>query len=197
MSTSLSQDAIAQLFLEARTHNDWQDKDVSDDLLEKVWDMARWAPTSMNCCPARITFIKSAEAKEKLVACLSEGNVKKTLAAPVTAIIAMDMRFFTNLPRLFPSFPGAAEMFESTPDLSDETAFRNSTLQGAYFLLACRAVGLDCGPMSGFDKNKVDDAFFKDSTFKSNFLMNIGYGDKAGLYDRGPRPAFDEVCKVL
>jgi len=196
MSTPLDQAAIDQLFLTARTHNAWQDKDVPDSLLEKVWDTARWGPTSMNCCPARITFIKSGDAKEKLKPCLSEGNVKKTMAAPVTAIIATDMKFYTNMARLFPSFPGAADMFESTPDLAEETATRNATLQGAYFILACRTFGLDCGPMSGFDTDKLNETFYKGSNLRANFLCNIGYGDKAGLYDRGPRPAFDEICTI-
>ncbi|WP_135077737.1 malonic semialdehyde reductase [Terasakiella sp. SH-1] len=197
MSQPLDDTALNQLFLEARTHNVWQDKDVSDDLLNKAWDLARWAPTSMNCNPVRITFIKTPEAKERLKACLSEGNIEKTMSAPATAIIATDMTFYTNMPRLFPSFPGAADMFENAPDLCEETATRNSTLQGAYFIMACRTLGLDCGPMSGFDNKKLDEEFFKDSSLKSNFLCNIGYGDKAGLYNRGPRPAFDEVCDVL
>lgn len=197
MSTALSKDALDQLFLEARTHNAWLDKDVPDALLQQAWDLARWAPTSMNCNPVRITFIKSAEAKEKLKGCLSEGNIDKTMKAPVTAIIAQDPKFYVNMPKLFPSFPGAADLFESSPELAEETAHRNTTLQGAYFILACRAIGLDCGPMSGFDNAKLDEVFFKDSNFKSNFLCNIGYGDNAGLYDRNARPAFDEVCAVL
>ena len=196
MSQPLDENAINQLFLEARTHNAWQDREVPDELLIRAWDIARWGPTSMNCCPARITFIRSAEAKEKLKSCLSDGNVEKTLAAPATAIIGIDQQFFVNMPRLFPSFPGAADMFEQSPDLTEETALRNGILQGAYFMLACRTLGLDCGPMSGFDNKKVDEAFFKDSKIKSNFLCNIGYGDGAGLYDRGPRPAFDEVCEI-
>jgi 3-hydroxypropanoate dehydrogenase len=196
MSAALEQTVLDQLFLDARTHNMWQDKDVSDDLLQQAWDLARWGPTSMNCCPARITFIKSAEGKEKLKPCLSQGNIQKTMAAPVTAIIATDMRFFTNMPRLFPSFPGAADMFAETPDLAEETATRNCTLQGAYLIMACRTLGLDCGPMSGFDAKKLNEIFYKDSSLRCNFLCNIGYGDRAGLYDRGPRPAFDEVCTI-
>jgi 3-hydroxypropanoate dehydrogenase len=196
MSQPLDKTAIDQLFLNARTHNAWLDKEVPDDLLVEAWDIARWAPTSMNCCPARIVFVRSSEAKEKLKDCLSEGNIEKTMAAPATAIIATDQNFYTNMPILFPNFPGAADMFEQTPELAEETANRNATLQGAYFILACRTLGLDCGPMSGFDNQKVDDTFFKDSKIKSNFLCNIGYGDRAGLYDRNPRPAFDEVCRI-
>lgn len=196
MSATLSQDALDQLFYQARTHNGWQDKDVADDLLVQAWEMARWAPTSMNCNPARITFIKSKEAKEQLIPCLSEGNQEKTRKAPVTAIIATDMKFYVNMPKLFPSFPGAADMFEHADDLREETAFRNSTLQGAYFMMACRALGLDCGPMSGFDDKKLNETFYKDSSFKANFLCNIGYGDVAELYDRNCRPAFDEVCTI-
>ena len=196
MHAPLDEKVIDQLFLEARSHNMWLDKEVSNDLLQQAWDIARWGPTSMNCCPARLIFIRSEEAKEKLKDCLSEGNFEKTMAAPATVIIATDQKFYANLPKLFPSFQGAAEMFEYSPDLSEETAFRNSTLQGAYFMMACRALGLDCGPMSGFDNKKLDDAFFKDTYLKSNFLCNLGYGDTAGLYSRGPRPAFDEVCEI-
>ena len=197
MTKTLDQSALDQLFFEARTHNQWQNTEVTDEILIKAWEMARWAPTSMNCNPTRITFVKSPSEKEKLIECLSDGNKEKTKAAPVTAIIAMDMDFFKNLPVLFPSFPGAADMFAELPDLKEETAFRNSSLQGAYFILSCRALGLDCGPMSGFDKEKVDEAFFAGTAFKANFLCNIGYGDKAGLYSRAPRPAFDEVCKIV
>ncbi len=196
MSSPLNEAVFNQLFLEARTHNLWQDKEVPDDLLMEAWDKCRWGPTSMNCCPARITFVRSAEAKEKLKGCLSEGNIAKTMAAPVTAIIAMDMKFYVHMPRMFPNFPGAAEMFEQAPEFSAETALKNSTLQGAYFMIACRALGLDCGPMTGFDREKLDEAFYKDSNLRSNFLCNLGFGDKAGLYERGPRPAFDEVCTI-
>ncbi|MDV7338614.1 malonic semialdehyde reductase [Terasakiella sp. A23] len=196
MSNAISQDALNQLFFEARTHNAWQDKNVPDELLAQAWETARWAPTSMNCNPTRVTFLKSKAAKEKLKPCLSEGNIEKTMQAPVCAIISIDPEFYVNMPRLFPSFPGAADMFEASPDLAEETAFRNGTLQGAYFMIACRSLGLDCGPMSGFDNQKLDEIFYSGSKFKSNFLCNIGYGDKAGLYDRNPRPAFDEVCTV-
>lgn len=197
MSSDLPQDSLNQLFFDARTHNSWQDRDVEDSLLEKVWNATRWGPTSMNCCPARIIFVKTPEAKEKLKPCLSEGNVKQTMTAPVTAIIALDEKFYTHMPTLFPSFPGAADMFAENSDLAEETAFRNATLQAGYFILACRAYGLDCGPMSGFDQDKANEAFFATTTYKANFLCNIGYGDNAGLYPRGPRPAFDEVCQII
>lgn len=197
MATPLDQTALDQLFLTARTHNSWQDTPVPDDLLIKAWDTARWGPTSMNCCPVRLFFIRSAEAKEKLKACLSEGNIDKAMSAPVTVIIARDSKFYVNMPRLFPHFAGAADMFESIPELSAETAQRNATLQGAYFILACRALGIDCGPMSGFDADKVNEAFFKETAYEVDFLCNIGFGDPAGLHDRGPRPAFDEVCEIL
>lgn len=197
MSDKLSQQDLDQLFVEARTHNMWQPKEVPDELLMEIWETVRWAPTSMNCNPCRITFVRSTEAKEKLKDCLSEGNIEKTMAAPVTAIFALDTQFFKFLPRLFPNFAGAADMFDAMPDLADETAQRNATLQAAYFMIGARAMGLDCGPMSGFDNKKLDEAFFANTTYKSNFLCNLGYGDRAGLYNRGPRPAFDEVCKVV
>lgn len=196
MATPSSAEFRNQVFTNARTHNAWQDKPVEDGLLQQIWDCARWAPTSMNCNPARITFVKSIEAKEKLKTCLSEGNIKKTMAAPVCTIIGVDTRFYENLPRLFPSFPGAADMFHELPELAQETAFRNASLQGAYFMIAARSFGLDCGPMSGFDAEKLEAAFFPDGRIKVNFICNLGYGDPAGLYPRGPRPAFDEACEI-
>lgn len=196
MSNPLSDEALNQLFFEAQTHNDWQDKPLSEELLTQLWDMTRWGPTSMNCCPARIVFVQSKEGKEKLKGCLSEGNIEKTMKAPVTAIIGVDMEFYVNMPALFPTFQGAADMFAQSPELCEETALRNTVLQGAYLIMASRALGLDCGPMSGFDSKKVDEAFFNATKVKSNFLCNIGYGDRAGLYPRNPRPAFDEVCSI-
>ncbi len=192
----LTQAALDQLFLEAHTLNAWQDKPVADELLHQLYDTLRMAPTSMNCSPARIVFVKSKAAKEKLNQALMEGNRAKTMAAPVTAIIGYDMRFFEQLPKLFPPMPTARGMFESNAALSDITAFRNGTLQGAYLILAARALGLDCGPMSGFDNAAVDSLFFADTSVKSNFICNLGYGDTKGIYPRSPRLSFDEACQI-
>ncbi len=195
-NTSLPQTAFAQLFLEAHTLNAWQDKPVSDELLHRLYDNLRMAPTSMNCSPARIVFVKSKVAKEKLDQALMEGNRAKTMAAPVTAIIGYDTRFFEQLPKLFPPMPNARDMFAGNAALSDTTAFRNGTLQGGYLILAARALGLDCGPMSGFDNAKVDELFFAGTNVKSNFICNLGYGDTKGIYPRSPRLSFDEACKI-
>ena len=194
--TPLTQAAFDQLFLEAHTLNAWQDKPVADALLHRLYDTLRMAPTSMNCSPARIVFVRSKAAKEKLDQAVMEGNRAKTMAAPVTAIIGYDMRFFEQLPKLFPPNPKARFMFESNTALADLTAFRNGTLQGAYLILAARALGLDCGPMSGFDNAKVDELFFAGTDVKSNFLCNLGYGDMKGVYPRNPRLEFDEACSL-
>jgi 3-hydroxypropanoate dehydrogenase len=197
MSDALfDQAALDQIFMEAHTHNAWQDKSVNDILLHRLYETLRMAPTSMNCSPARIVFVKSRAAKEKLEPALMEGNRAKTMAAPVTAIIGYDTRFYDNLPRLFPPIPTARDMFASNAALSDTTAFRNGTLQGAYLIIAARALGLDCGPMSGFDNAKVDEQFFAGTTIKSNFLCNLGYGDPKGVYPRNPRLGFDEACRI-
>ncbi|KAF0200509.1 MAG: 3-hydroxypropanoate [Gallionellaceae bacterium] len=196
-NTPLPQAAFDQLFLEAHTHNAWQDRAVSDELLHRLYDNLRMAPTSMNCSPARIVFVKTKAAKEKLSPALMEGNRAKTMAAPVTAIIGYDTRFFEQLPKLFPPIPSARDMFESNAALADITAFRNGTLQGAYLMLAARALGLDCGPMSGFDNAAMDELFFAGTNVKSNFICNLGYGDAKGVYPRSPRLAFDEVCSIV
>ena len=175
MTDALNQDALDQLFVEARTHNGWLDEPVPEDLLKDVWDLAKMGPTSANCSPARIVFVVSTEAKERLKPCLIEGNVDKTMVAPVTAIIGHDMEFYDRLPELFPHTDARA-WFVGNDDLTQETAFRNGTLQGAYFMLAARARGLDCGPMSGFDNAAVDQAFFAGTDVKSNFLCNLGHG---------------------
>jgi len=188
--------ALATLFTEARTHNGWQNKPVSDALCQQIFDLAKWGATSANCSPARIVFVKSAEEKEKLVACMAPGNQEKTRLAPVTAIIGMDMEFFEKLPKLFPH-ADAKSWFVGNQALIDTTALRNSSLQGAYVMLAARALGLDCGPMSGFDGDKINAAFFAGSTVKVNFVCSIGYGDAAKLYPRSPRLAFDEACKII
>jgi 3-hydroxypropanoate dehydrogenase len=192
----LTQSTFDQLFLEAHTLNAWLDKPVTDEVLRSLYNNLRMAPTSMNCSPARIVFVKSKAAKEKLKPALMEGNRAKTMAAPVTAIIGYDTRFFEHLPKLFPPMPNARSMFESNASLSDTTAFRNGTLQGAYLILTARALGLDCGPMSGFDNATVDQLFFAGTSVKSNFLCNLGYGDLKGIYPRSPRFEFDEACSI-
>ncbi len=193
----LDQTALNQLFFEAHTCNAWQDKPVPDDLLHRLYDVFRLAPTSMNCSPARIVFVKSAEAKQKLNPALMEGNRAKTMDAPVTAIIGYDTKFFEHLPKLFPPIPDAREMFERDASLADITAFRNGSLQGAYLILAARALGLDCGPMSGFDNGMVDQQFFSGTHVKSNFLCNLGYGDAKGFHPRNQKLAFDEACSIV
>ena len=188
--------ALNLLFRDARTHNKWTDQPVTDDELRAVFDLLKMAPTSANCSPARFLFVRTQEAKEKLRPALSAGNVDKTMAAPVTAIVAYDPHFYDHLPKLFPH-ADARSWFSSNYDLAQATAFRNGTLQGGYLILAARALGLDCGPMSGFDNALVDTAFLADKGWKSNFLVNIGHGDPAGLYPRSPRFEFDEACQLL
>lgn len=193
--TPLEDAALNTLFMDARTHNAWADKGIPPGILEEVWNIARMGPTSANCSPARIVFVESDEAKEKLRPCLMDGNVDKTMQAPVTAIIGHDMEFYEKLPKLFPH-TDARSWFVGNDDLIRETAFRNGTLQAAYLMIAARARGLDCGPMSGFDKKKVDAAFFASTTVRSNFLCNIGYGTDEDLFPRSPRLAFAEACRV-
>jgi len=195
MADALNDHELDTLFRKARSHNGWQDKPVSDELLNQLYDLLKWGPTSANSCPARFVFVKSDEAKEKLKTALAEGNVEKSMTAPVVAIIAMDMEFYENLPRLFPH-TDAKSWFEGKPEKIKETAFRDSTLQGAYMILAARSLGLDCGPMSGFDNAKLDAAFFPDGKVKSIFICAMGYGDESKLYPRGPRLEFDEVCRI-
>jgi len=192
----LDEAALRQLFLDARTHIAWRDAPVDEATLRRLWDLARMPPTSANCQPVRVVFVTSAAAKEKLRPALMPGNVDKTMAAPVTAIIGHDMAFHEELPRLFPH-ADARSWFAGNEALIEQTAFRNGTLQGAYLMLAARALGLDCGPMSGFDAAKVDAAFFPEGRVKTNFLCNIGYGDPAALMPRNPRLAFDEACAIV
>lgn len=192
----LDSTALDTLYREARTYNTWQDKDVTDAQLQEIYNLLKFGPTSANCSPARLIFVKTAEAKEKLKPCLDAGNVEKTMNAPVTAIIANDMNFYEHMPKLFPH-TDAKSWFVGKPDYIAETAARNGTLQGAYLILAARSVGLDCGPMSGFNKKKLKDTFFPDEDFQPNFLCNIGYGDPSGLHPRSPRFDFDEVCQIL
>ena len=193
---SADKQTLDMMFNNARTHNEWLDKPVDDALLTQVYDLMKWAPTSANINPVRIVFVKSQEAKEKLKPCLDAGNMQKTMTAPVTAIIGHDLEFYTNLPKLFPHAPDSRSWFEGKDKFVKTAAFRNGSLQGAYFMLAARACGLDCGPMSGFDNAKVDEAFFAGTKITSNFLCNIGYGDGSKLFPRGPRLSFDEVCKI-
>lgn len=197
MSTnqSLSPTSLDQLFREARTFSHWQPRAVEDTLLHQIYDLMKFGPTSANSSPARIVFVRSAEAKEKLKPALSEGNVEKTMAAPVCAIVGHDMEFYEQLPKLFPQ-TDARSWFAGKPDAISQTAFRNGSLQGAYLILAARALGLDCGPMSGFDATKVDAAFFAGTSVKSNFLCNLGYGERGKLHTRNPRLDFTEACQI-
>jgi len=197
MNRHLDPDALDSLFRKARTHHAWLDRPVSDDALRDVYELMKWGPTSANTGPARIVFLRTPAAKQRLLPALSPGNVPQTTQAPVTAIVAYDLKFYEHLDRLFPKTPALRERFASSADAAQLTAFRNATLQGGYFILAARAVGLDCGPMSGFDNAQVDQEFFPEGTVKSNFLCNLGYGDPAKLHPRAPRLEFDEVCKLL
>jgi 3-hydroxypropanoate dehydrogenase len=188
--------ALAILFQDARTHTVWQDRPVSEELLRAAWDLAKMGPTSANSSPARIVFVTSREAKERLKAALSEGNVAKTMAATATAIFGYDLAFYERLPDLFPHADGRS-WFVGKDKLIETTAFRNASLQGGYFILAARALGLDCGPMSGFDNAKVDEAFFAGTAIRSNFLCNLGYGDLSKLRPRNKRLSFDEGCRIV
>ncbi|HJV86703.1 MAG TPA: malonic semialdehyde reductase [Noviherbaspirillum sp.] len=192
----LNDSALDILFRNARTHNGWREKPVSDEQLRQLYDLMKWGPTSANCSPARIVFVKSAEAKEKLLACMDPGNVDKTRAAPVTAIIGMDMAFYERMPQLFPHNPDARSWFAGKPEVIASTAMRNSSLQGAYLIMAARAIGLDCAPMSGFNADKMNAAFFQGTSIKANFVCSLGYGDTSKLHPRGPRLTFDEACRT-
>ena len=193
----LSSQELDILFRNARTHSVWRDKTVDDALLMQVYDLAKLGPTSANMCPLRIVFVKSHEAKERLKPALDAGNVDKTMKAPVTAIIGMDVRFYEKLPELFPHADAKAWFKDLPVSVLEAIALRNSSLQGAYFMIAARSLGLDCGPMSGFDNAKVDEAFFAGTTVKSNFLCNLGYRDASKLHPRSPRLTFEEACKIV
>jgi 3-hydroxypropanoate dehydrogenase len=211
MANLLTAEALDQLFREARTHNAWLDIPVNDDTLRQLYELMKWGPTSANCCPARLLFLRSQQSKERLRAALAPGNVEKTMTAPVTVIIAYDLLFYEKLPKLFPHAPAMRDLFSANPQLVETTAKRNSSLQGAYLMLAARAIGLDCGPLSGFDNAKVDEEFFgageecegcEQEFFpaghvKSNFLCNLGYGDRSKLFPRSPRLDFSEACTLL
>lgn len=194
MSKVLSDDALDQLFRSARTHN-VLGGEISDQTLRQLYDLTKWGPTSANGSPARFVFVKSPQAKEKLRPALSEGNLAKTMAAPVTVIVAHDLEFYEKLPYLFPH-DDARSWFAGNDAAINATAFRNGSLQGAYLILAARALGLDTGPMSGFDNAKVDEAFFAGTKIKSNFLINLGYGDHDKLFPRSPRLPFDEAARI-
>ena len=196
MAQALDRAALEQLFFSARTHNAWQAKDVPDAVLLDIVETMKWAPTSVNMSPARIVFVKSAAAKARLKPFLMEGNVEKTMAAPATAIIGFDLKFYDHLPRLFPHTDAKA-WFTGNKDFADTSAFRNGTLQGGYFILAARALGLDCGPMSGFDNAGVDREFFAGTDVKSNFICSVGYGDPAGLKPRSPRFDAREIASIV
>lgn len=185
------------VFREARTHNAWLDRDVTEDDLRRLHSLLAMGPTSANCSPARFVFVRSPEAKRRLEPALSQGNRAKTMAAPVTTIVAYDLEFWRELPQLFPHQPDAPSWFNDDPARAEVHAFRNGTLQGAYLIMAARAIGLDCGPMSGFDNAVVDREFFPGTTVRSNFLCNIGYGDPEALFARHPRLSFDEACTIL
>ena len=195
-TTPLGAAAREAVFLSARTHYHWLPNPVSDDQLHDLYDLLCQGPTSANCSPARFLFLRTPEAKERLKPALSAGNVDKTLSAPVVAVVAHDPHFFELLPKLFPH-TDARGWFAGNEALASETAFRNGTLQGAYLIAAARMKGLDCGPMSGFDNRRVDDIFFASNGWKSNFLVNLGYGDGGKLHPRSPRLAFDEACLLL
>ncbi len=192
----LDDTALAQAFTAARTFNRFRPEPVDDATLHALYDLMKWGPTSMNCQPARFVFLRSDAAKQRLKPALSPGNVDKTMAAPVVAIVATDTRFYEHLPQQFPAYD-AKPMFEGNPALAESAGHRNGTLQGAYLIIAARMLGLDCGPMSGFDAAKVNAEFFPDGRLKANFLVNLGYGDPAGNHPRGPRLPFEVAAQVL
>ncbi len=193
----LSSENLALILTQARSHNGWTDKPVSDELLQQLFDIVKMGSTSMNTCPARFIFIRGEEAKKRLKNVLMPGNVEKVLAAPVTVIIGYDTEFYSHMPRLFPHNPQAQNIFINNPDNAQATAFRNGTLQGAYLMVAARALGLDIGPMSGFNNAACDEEFFAGTSIKSNFLCSLGYGDTNKLFQRLPRFDFDDVCTLL
>lgn len=188
--------ALETLFEKARTHSAWLDKPVAAELLRKIYNLAKFGPTSANCSPMRVIFVQSSAAKEKLKPCLAPGNIDKTMSAPVTAIIGYDMEFYEHLPQLFPH-TDARSWFVGNEQLIMETAFRNASLQAAYLILAARSCGLDCGPMSGFDANLIDQQFFAGTNIKSTVLCNLGYGDHTQLHPRNPRFEFEDVCQII
>ncbi len=197
MTDILNDPALDQLLRAAHTAQAWRDEPVSEQTLRALYDLVKWGPTSANCSPARYVFITTDAAKERLRPSLADVNLEKTLAAPVTVLIGFDMQFYELLPKLFPFAPDANTWFTGSEQLIHDTAFRNGTLQGGYFILAARALGLDCAPMSGFDNAVADAEFFPDGRYKSNFLCCLGYGDQSANMPRAPRLEFDEACQLL
>ncbi len=197
MADILSDKDLDTLFREARSYNTWADTPISDVNIQAIYELMKWGPTSANCSPARFVWVRSPEAKEKLAACVSQGNTQKVLTASATVIVAHDLEFYERIPELFPHNPGAKDWFSGSAAVAEATAFRNGTLQGAYLMLAARSLGFDCGPMSGFDNAAVDDAFFAGTTVKSNFICAIGKGTTEQLFDRSPRLAVDDANQVL
>ncbi|NNC20007.1 malonic semialdehyde reductase [Corallococcus exiguus] len=195
-NTALDTDSLEQLFTEARTHSGWQDRPVTDETLRRIYELARMAPTAVNSQPVRLVFVRSREAKERLKPALSPGNVDKTMQAPVTVIVAYDTAFHEQMPKLFPARDMKSVFAAMPQEAREQAAFMNGTLQGGYVILAARALGLDCGPMGGFDKAKVDEAFLQGTGWKSNFLINLGYGDPAKLFPRNPRLSFEDACRM-
>jgi 3-hydroxypropanoate dehydrogenase len=195
--TALDSAALDTIFRNARSQNGFLPKPVGPEQLRALYELMKWGPTTMNTQPARLVFVVSKEGKEKLRPALSPGNLDKTMSAPATVIVAHDLEFYNHLPRNFPNNPNAKSLFEGKTEFVERTALRNGSLQGAYLIVAARALGLDCGPMSGFDNAKVDAAFFPEGKIKSNFLCNLGYGDPAKIFPRNPRLAFDEACKIV
>lgn len=196
MGKPISQEALDTLFNDARTYNAWDKREVSDELIKQLDSLVKMGPTSANCCPMRVIYVKSDEAKAKLKDCLMEGNIEKTMTAPVCAIIGMDLEFYEKLPQLFPH-TDAKSWYVGKEKFIESTAFRNSSLQGGYFIMAARALGLDCGPLSGFSPKKINDTFFADTSIKVNFLCNLGYGTEKDLFPRSPRLDFDEANKII
>ncbi|MBA3815969.1 MAG: malonic semialdehyde reductase [Parachlamydiaceae bacterium] len=194
--SKLNDACLNQLFLEARSFNVWQDKRVSEEIIYELYDLLKMGPTSANGCPARFLFIKSKEAKGRLIPCLMEKNINKTMQAPLNVIVSWDNEFYEYFKTLTPN-QDWKPFFEGKLEMVHSTVFRNSSLQGAYMILAARALGLDCGPMSGFDNGKVDKEFFSNTTWRSNFICNIGYGDISGLYPRNPRLEFGDACEII
>jgi 3-hydroxypropanoate dehydrogenase len=192
----IATDALDQVFLKARTQNGWRDEPVPDELIRRLHEVVRWGPTASNSQPARFLFVKSPEAKAKLVACMAPGNVEKTRTAPVTVVVAIDTAFHLVMPKLYPH-ADLKTLFANDRKLAEESAFRNGSLQGAYLILAARALGLDTGPMSGFDQAKLDQTFFSGTSWKANFVCALGYGDPAKVYPRLPRLEFEEAAKIV